>query len=340
MGRLPLIAIACVISEIINFGKMLSKQIVFVIWSITSVIYGMFVAAILIRGSRFISCMAHHFQLTKFFESILLSFTWRMARATIGSLAMVFVMGGSMMMKLFPLMGSVLLLFVNARKMSSRIASMMCAFAMALMFSTQVASAQTASESFEGAVTVPPASTASNPQTNFLSNFDFSSSDVDFTIRTPDFVGDATGSPWYKFTDGVSFGVLQAIDNTPKSIQNDGLGINITAAELVADGFVVGDLVTYSFDYAPGYNYDTLGRQSDADTAVAVWVGNGTIPNFASLPATPTNTVLSGAWAPSGTQGGYPVMAAGTWQTFSGTITWTGGMCTLHCKRWKGQQVV
>jgi hypothetical protein len=186
---------------------------------------------------------------------------------------------------------------------------------------------------FENGETVSPSETQNDPENNWESDFDFSGTHVDYIIRSPDYVSDALASPWYDVIEGVSFASIQTANNTPKSSDNDGLGFSFTASELSALNIQPGGNINFSLRYAPGFNYQRLdqgGRPADDDTALAVWYGNGTITDFASLPTNPSIQYITGAWNPSGslaTIGGplYPVQNPNDWQTANITFSYTGG---------------
>ncbi|WP_346882782.1 glycine-rich domain-containing protein, partial [uncultured Algibacter sp.] len=187
-----------------------------------------------------------------------------------------------------------------------------------------------AQEGFENSAIVGATATSENPDNNHLSNFAFSA--PFFVNRSPDFVSDTAGSPWYKIIEGTSFGVLQATNNDSQSTTaNDGLGIRQTAVQMAALGFLSGDQIYFEFSYSQGKNYDTDpsgGRPSDADSSIAIWFGNGA---FAFGDGTVANdNVIPGAWAPTGTISDNTatprdVMANGTWQRYTSSFAYTGG---------------
>ena len=190
---------------------------------------------------------------------------------------------------------------------------------------------------FEGAQAINDAASASDPKSNFFSGFNFSGTDVDYIIRSPDFVADIVGTQWYMSGEGNSFAVIQASNNTPKSSGNDGLGFSISATELAAAGAASGDPFTISFLYSPGWNYFAA-RPSDADSGIEVWFGNGTFNSFASLPPTTNATVTVGAWSPTQFIGGFPVMPTDSWEVFSSSFTWTGGDVYIAVQAVSGPQ--
>ncbi|WP_188112268.1 VCBS domain-containing protein, partial [Aquimarina sp. RZ0] len=187
-------------------------------------------------------------------------------------------------------------------------------------------------EDFEAIADIPNTQTQANPKNNFQSDFNFSSTPNIITNRSPDFVQDMETSPWFRSADGFSFGVLQAIDNTPNSVDNDGIGLVYTAAELKLIGVLNGDEIVVEFLYSQGFNYDVGlvgGRSSDTDSEILIWFGNGTF-NFASPPVVVNDSVIPGAWTPSGTvnnDAGDPadVMANNTWMKYSNSFVYTGG---------------
>ena len=70
--------------------------------------------------------------------------------------------------------------------------------------------------SFEDAFTVDPATTLIDPTANWQSNFDFTGTDVDFKIRTTDYVADTNGSPWWFPSKGDSFLAIESHNNIIK----------------------------------------------------------------------------------------------------------------------------
>ena len=178
-------------------------------------------------------------------------------------------------------------------------------------------------EGFEGAQVNTVAETQANPTNSHESNFPFTAPLTG--VRSPDYVADIGGSPWYKEIEGVSFGNLQASsNNTNTTTDNDGLSIQYTAAEMLSFGFVNGDIVYFQFRYSEGKNYNTDpgGRPSDADTDIAVWYGNGPFNFGAGVP--PVNELVApvpGAWEPFGslnddTGTARDIMAPNSWKTF------------------------
>ncbi|WP_010180894.1 Calx-beta domain-containing protein, partial [Aquimarina agarilytica] len=190
-------------------------------------------------------------------------------------------------------------------------------------------------EGFETATIInTPAQTLANPTSNHESNFPFSAPIIG--VRSPDFVANAGGSPWYNINEGVSFGNIQASTNSVTSTnQNDGLGIVYSATEMASFGFQTGDLIYVQFDYSEGRNYNTDpgGRPSDDDTNIAIWFGNDTF-SFGSGVSAPNDSVVPGAWNPRGTIADNTgtqrdVMNLNTWDTYGASFTYTGGAIHL-----------
>ncbi|MCB0533908.1 MAG: choice-of-anchor D domain-containing protein [Lewinellaceae bacterium] len=179
---------------------------------------------------------------------------------------------------------------------------------------------------FEENVTpIDDALSATDPRNNFISNYSFAGTDVDATSGSPDFVADIPGTMWYQGAEGNSFAALQGKNSDITGLFNDGLLFNITAAEISGGGATSGDQITISFLYAPAFNYDAGGRESDADTKLGLWFGNGSIANFPSLPGTLDDQVFVGAWANAGIVSGFPVMPTDSWKVYSNSFVWTGG---------------
>ncbi len=191
-------------------------------------------------------------------------------------------------------------------------------------------------ETFEG-----PLKADDTVQGHYLSNFYETNSTPNLTpIASPDYVveGDVfPGNQWFAPIEGGAFLVLNArndnaIFNSGLSSDNDGVLIKYSSAELSALGVYIGDKITFSFDYAPGHNYDGDGRSSYADSNLKVWylstADGSSLPDPSGSPSTisvaPNNTLLPGAWNPI-SSAGTDVMNPNDWKSFTTEVTYNGG---------------
>ncbi|WP_040280106.1 vWA domain-containing protein, partial [Psychroserpens damuponensis] len=161
-----------------------------------------------------------------------------------------------------------------------------------------------------------------DPRNHWFSDFNFLViDDVDFTLGTPDYAADAIDSPWYAVPQGDSFAWLQAKNNIPgtNTYANDGVFVTLTASELADKGVMVGDVLNVTVKYAPGFNY-FAGRKSDDDTTLNIWYGNGVVTS-ATIPSTPTETVLPGSWGSTNFREGN----ADDWKDFYASFVYNGG---------------
>ncbi|WGH76588.1 gliding motility-associated C-terminal domain-containing protein [Tenacibaculum tangerinum] len=194
-----------------------------------------------------------------------------------------------------------------------------------------IAPSSTAEESFEDGTNIPNGST---PNQNWSSNFNFvaNGSDVDFQTRSPDYVRDVEGSNHYDPppNGSFSFGALLCDNDNATTSGGDGLGFIISQASIISDGIAVGSQFNFSFEYAPGHHYTPQGFdwEADVDTRIAVWylnVAPGSVTAFTDLPVTPTENVLPGDFVSAGLLNGYKIMSPNSWNTFTGSLNWTGG---------------
>ena len=195
-------------------------------------------------------------------------------------------------------------------------------------------------ENFEGTPAVGPTST-----NHYLSNYYQNNGAPAYLtpIRSPDYIteGDISpGNTWFSPVEQGAFLVLQAQNNNTifhqssgSSPNNDGIYVKYLAADLASLGLQVGDVLQYSFYYAPGKNYGNNTLEADEDTELKVWYGTSAsglnlpspTPAGINVTTTPNDVLVSGAWAPVGTIGGVDVMNGNDWKLFKTSFLYDGG---------------